>query len=807
MIQPLADLFQDARYASRSVRKAPGFFAFSMLIMGLGIGASTAIFSVMSPLMLRPLPFEQPERLTWIANSGTGGMSAVTSRTSNLRDFREMNQSFDGLTALYAFFEEDSYNLVGEGEPERLLGGGVAQDFLDVLGVTPLIGRNFVLEEGLWGGPRAVLLSHEFWARRYAGDPSVVGTSINLDGNPYEVVGVLPAWFDFSSIFAPRTRVDFLKPYPISDETDRSGNTLSMIGRLKPEATVASAQADLDVIIQSLKAADPERWGLGAVVTGLQEQIAGPFRSGFLLLAAAAAAVMLIVCVNLSNLLLARGPKRHQEMAVRSALGAPRGRLVRLLVLESLILALGGAIVGVVVASAVTRFVASSSSINIPMLREVSVDGSALLFAVATALVAGLCVGILPALRAVGGEAATIKQSPRGSSAHRRSTRLLEGLVISEVALACILLVLGGLLLKSFFKVLDVELGFRPSELIAWSVDSAREFDSLAETNAFYDQMIANVTAIPGVESAGFTDAAPLGRNRTWGLGAPGVKYGDEDGLSAFPHIVHRDYLRTMDIPLLQGRQFTADDTRDTELVVLLNESAARAVYHGEDVLGRIVIAGGREHRVVGVVGDVRHRSLEQESGLEMYFPMTQSWDFGALAMMVRSRLPETALAGSVAAALRAVDPAMPTDDYLSLNALVDRSVSPRRFTLLLLGAFAATALLLAALGIYGVLSYAVTERTPEIGIRMALGETGPSVLRRVVGKTLLLAAIGIFLGTAGAFALSRVLESLLFGVPGTDPGTFSAMAFVLLAVSALAGLLPGLRAARTDPTIALRSS
>ncbi len=307
MIHSLADSAQDARYALRSIRKDFRFFAFAMLIIGLGIGASTTVFSVMSPLMLRPLPFVKPERLVWVANSGTGGMSAVTSRTANLRDFRELNRSFEGLTGYNAFFEEESSNLVGVGEPERLVGVGVVHDFLEVLGVDPLIGRNFVLEEGIWGGRRAVILSHAFWTRRFGGDPSVVGTKVSLNNAPHEVVGVLPESFDFPSVFAPNSRVDFLKTWPISDETDRWGNTLSMIGRLKPEATVASAQADLDLIMEGLEEAEPKRWGLGARVSDLQSQIAGPFRSGFLLLAAAAAAVLLIVCVNLSNLLL-RGP-------------------------------------------------------------------------------------------------------------------------------------------------------------------------------------------------------------------------------------------------------------------------------------------------------------------------------------------------------------------------------------------------------------------------------------------------------------------------------------------------------------------
>ena len=799
---------QDAGYALRSIRRDLGFFAVAMVIIGLGIGASTAVFSVMRPLMFKPLPFDHPGRLVWVANGRTGGMSMVTSRTSNLRDFRALSDSFEGLTGYFAFFEAASYNLVGEGQPERLIGVDVARDFLDVLGVEPHPGRNFVDEEGLWGGPPAVILSRAFWQRRFGGDPGVVGTSITLNNRATEVVGVLPATFDFASLFAPHTRVDFLRPFPISDETDRWGNTLSMIGRLKPGATVASAQAELDAIIRGLKEADPERWGLGAVVTELQRQIASPFRSGLLLLAAAAAAVMLIVCVNLSNLLLARWPRRSQEMAVRSAFGAPRSRLMRQLLFESLLLALGGAVSGAGVATLATRWVASSTGINIPLLRTVAVDGTALWFAFLAAVVAGLLVGIVPALRVSVGEATTLRSAPRGSSANRRNTRLLECLVIAEVALACMLLVFGGLLLKSFFRVLEVELGFQPAGVVGWRVNTARSFETREAENAFYDQLVAGVESVPGVETVGLTDAGPLGRNRTWTLGAPGIEYDDgATWLGAFPHIVDRRYLETMGIPLVAGRHFAASDTPESDRVVILNQSAADAVYRGDDVLGRTVISGDTEYRVVGIAADVRHVSLEQDSGLEMYLPMTQNGDFNTLDLMVRSDLPEASLVSGVTAALQAIDPAMPATDYQSLDAIIDRTVSPRRFTLSILGAFAGTALVLAALGIYGVLSYSVSERVPEIGIRMALGESQSRVLGRVVGKTMWLAGLGVGAGVAGSFGISRILESLLYGVQPTDPPTLLSMVLILLSVSALAGLVPGLRASRTDPSQALRSS
>ena len=506
-------LTQDFRSAVREIRRDFRFYGFAALIIGLGVGANTAVFSVMSPLLLRPLPFEDPDELVWVAlGEASGNLSLVTSRTSNLRDFRELNQSFDALTGYHAFFEYNSYNLVGDGPPERLVGAPVAQNFLDVLGVRPLIGRNFVDEESVWDGRPAAILTHGFWTRRFAADPSIVGRSITLNDQPTEVVGILPASFDFSSTFSPGSRVDFLRPFPISDETDRQGNTLSMIGRLKPGATVETAQADLDLIVQYLQEADPNRWGLGAVVSRLQDQISGGFRSALFLLAAAAGAVMLIACANLSNLLLARGPKRRKEMAIRSVMGANRSRLLRQLLMESLILSFCGALMGVGIAYGATEFVSGTTAVKIPMLAAVSIDGFVLLFTLGVALTAGVLIGIVPALQmSAGQEAAALRDSSRGSSEGRGHTGIREILVVAEVALACMLLVGGGLLLRSFASVLDVELGFQPDGLVAWRVDTNRPFNGRPEAVAFYEQLKTNVESVAGVNAVGLSDCLPSG--------------------------------------------------------------------------------------------------------------------------------------------------------------------------------------------------------------------------------------------------------------------------------------------------------
>jgi predicted permease len=803
-------VLQDGRYALRAIRKDMAFFAFATLIIGLGVGASTAVFSVMSPLLIQPLPFREPDRLAWIALSDAegAGLSAVTSRTSNLRDFRELSRSFDGLSGYNAFFEQEGYNLAGVGEPERLLGVDVAQDFLDVLGVTPALGRNFVEEEGVWDGRPAIILTYGFWVRRFAADPSVVGTSLSINDVPSEVVGVLPPEFDFSSVFSPGVPVDILRPWPIGDETDRRGNTTIMVGRLAPGATVESAQAELESIVAGLQEADSERWGLSAHVSGLQERVARPYRSGMLLLAAAAAMVMLIVCVNLSNMLLARSPRRRREMAVRRTMGATRGRLIRQLLIESVVVSLCGAALGVVIAGGAVGFVTRSTGLEIPMLSAVSIDGLALLFTVGVAVAAGLAVGMIPALQvAEGGEAEALSSVTRGSSTGVRGRHFREALVIAEVAIACVLLVFGGLVLKSFGTLLEVDLGFEPAGAVALRVNPTRQFDDLPSTAAYYNEIVTAVEAIPGVTSAGLVDALPLGRNRTWGVRVLGRVYGEDDGNeSIFPHIADFRYTEAMGIPLVEGRLFSAFDTDDSAPVALVNETAAREMFDGNAV-GQFIQMWAGNIEVVGVVGDVKHEALELGSANEVYFPITQVWSYGALDLVVRSPLQPETVHHALADALHSVDTQLPLDDFWTLDSRVQASVSPRRFTLQLLGTFAACALLLAGLGIYGVLSYTVTERIPEIGIRMALGESAAEVRRSVVGRTVSLTAIGIVLGSAFALVGTRLVSSMLYGVEPTDPVTFASTVGVLLVVAFISGFFPALRASRTDSAQALRSA
>ncbi len=799
----------DARYALRKMRHEPAFFTFAALIMAIGIGANTAVFSVMSPLLIRPLPFHDADRLVWVAHGTQGGLSSVTSRADNLRAYREMSRTFESLTGYMAFFDYGSYTMVGRGDPQRLVGAGIAQNFLDVLGVRPQLGRGFSAEESVWNGRPAAILTHEFWVRRFNANPAVVGQSITLNDQPTEIVGVLPASFDFASTFTPASRIDFLVPFPISPETDRWGNTLAIIGRLKPGATVASAQADLDRVSELLRRNDANRWGLGAYVTPLREHIAGQQRAAMLLLAAAACAVLLVACANLSNLLLARGRSRNKELAVRSALGANRRRLLRQLSIESMVLAITGGVLGVTMAWTVTRAVAHMTLVSIPLLRTVRMDGEVLAYAVAVTLLVGILIGIAPVLQVLRGrEAQAMRESSRGSTEGRRGAFVREALVVSETAAACVLLIGSGLLLRSFVHVLDVDPGFESSGVVAWRVDTTRQFDNREQASAFYGDLAARTRSLPGVEAVGLTDTPPLGRNREWPIGVVGVAYARNENPSAFPRLVDSGYLQTMRIPLLAGRYFTQFDDAKEHGVVILNRTAAKKLFGDHDPLGRKTAIVNDTFEVVGIVADVRHQSLEQGSGSEMYLASAQvSGGFSALTLMVRSSLPLPTLVRNVAVVIRSVDPAMPVDDYQTMDAVVARAISPRRFVLLIIAGFAATGLLLAALGIYAVLSYSVSQRTPEIGIRMVLGETSWQVRWRVVRRTLLLAGLGVTIGAALSLALSRLIRSLLFGVQPTDPLTFLLMATILLLVAALAGFLPARRASGTDPVTALRST
>jgi predicted permease len=620
------------------------------------------------------------------------------------------------------------------------------------------------------------------------------------------VVGVLPAAFDFGAVFSPGVTIDIYIPAVLKDMRDW-GNTLALVGRLKPGVSIAQAQAEADILFPQIKANHKDWWGdYTSTIVGLKDFVSGKLRRSLLVLWCAVGLILLIVCVNLSNLMLARSAARNKEFVLRSALGAGRGRLIRQLLTEGVVLAIAGASVGLVLAFAITTYLARQGSIALPLMSAVKVDGAALLWTLLITVTVSLLFGLAPGLGVASGNLqSALKDSGPGTTAGRQHERMRSALVVSEVALACVLLVGAGLLLRSFLRVLDVDLGFQPSRAAVIKVDYNDKGDAEVR-GAVLENILRNVQSIPGVETAGIADMLPLGRNRSWGFSAKGKVYAKEENLSTVVRIVTPGYLSAMGVQLKDGRDFTWQDRPKTERVVIINQSAVRPFWQGDNPMGRLARISGRDVRVIGIIGDVRSHSVEASSGPEMYLPMTQAYPEGA-ELVVRSKLPPETLSSSVMKVLRSLNPTQPAAELRPLQHIVDRSVSPRRFFVLLVGSFAALGLILATLGIYGVISYSVTRQTQEIGIRMALGATAPQVQMGVIARALRLTLVGIGVGTAGSLAAARWIETLLFGTRPTDPVTFAGIVLLLGTVALIAGYIPARRASRINPMTALRTS
>jgi predicted permease len=799
-------MFADLKYAFRQLLKAPGFAFVAIATLALGIGVCTAMFSIVDAVLLKPLPFREPERLVWVENVFGGGLSGRTSRSDTLLAWREHSTSFEALGGYFAFFDYGRLTLSGAGDPERLRGVGVSDNFLPVLGVPLLHGRNFTAEECAWQGPGAVLLSHSFWKRRFSSDPGVVGRSLTLNNTPNTIVGVLPPTFDFDSIFSPGSEIDVITPFPLTPETAQWGNTLFGIGRLRPGKTVAQAQAELTTISDALRKTITNAGSFGAAVSPIGDALRGRFRTAFLILTGAVACVLAIACVNLSNLLLARANARRQEFAVRVALGASRRRLVQQALTESLLLAFAGSLVGIPVAVAATRALARLQTFGVPLLQDARVDPVALAVTLGLTTLAGVACGLLPALHlSRGHHGQALQAASHQRTASRSSATARNSLVVAEVALACVLLVGGGLLFRSFGALLQVQLGFDPQHAMAWRVDTPRTFASNAEATAYLDAAVRRVAALPGVEAVGLGDTLPLGRNRTWGAGAEGVEYPKGQYPIAYPRIVDHRYLQAMRVPLRSGRYFDERDDATAPKRVIINESLARRLWPDRDALGQRLAQNGGS-TVFGVVADARHGTLEEAGGYEMYFDYRQGAQWGGMEMVVRSARPPESLVADVRAALLAHDPSLPNGEFYPLERLIDNAVAPRRLITRLLGFFSTLALTLAALGLYGVIAYSVVQRRQEIGIRMAIGAQRSDVLGLVLSGGLKLVTLGVALGLAGAFALTRLLQGLLFGVSAHDPLAFAGNAALLFTVAMAACALPALRATRVDPMATLRA-
>lgn len=807
------DVIRDLRHAVRTLRRDAGLTTFAILIVGLGVSASSTVFSVCNALLLRPLPFDDPGRLVWIANGQSENLSAQTVQVANLLELRQQSQSLSALAGYSPFYGAGDIRLTGAGEPERLTGVPVTEDFFRLLGVQPHMGRFFTAEECRWNAPKALVLSHGFWQSRFAADPGLIGCSIILDGAPATVVGVLPASFDFASTFTPGSRADLFYPFPLSPETNRQGNTLALIGRLKPGVDLRTAQAEAIVIgarIQTGRREGESRNAFRPNLSTLRERISGRFRYALVVLAGAVGFLMLLVCANISNLLLARASARQKEMAIRTALGAGRWRLIRQMLIESVLLSCCGAALGLALAFGGTSLLARLDSTNIPLLQGVRVDAAALGFTLAIAVLTGIVFGLAPALQASASSPhSALKESSRGSIGSRDRAWTRGSLVVCEIALACVLLTSAGLLMRSLVSVLDVELGFDADSVLTLRIDPGRAHSTHAQQLSYFDRVLHSVRSVPGVQAAGLTDALPLGDNfgwRTWTLGAKGQVYERDRRPHALVRIVDESYLETMRISLRAGRSFTQADSASAEPVIVVNETLARTLWPGENPLGRLIrTSGDSDWRVVGVTRGVRYFGFESDSGAEMYLPIRQSGDFSTVDLVIRASRSPSELAPRIRAALKTVDPNLPATRFRTMNELVDHSVFPRRFLVLLLTGFAGFGLILASLGIYGVISYSVSQRKQEIGIRMALGASAGDLQRGILAQTLMLALVGLMVGVPAAWMAARTIRGLLFSVTSSDPLTYIAVLALLTAVAALAGYLPARRASGLNPLDALR--
>jgi predicted permease len=809
------DSLQDVRYTFRTLGRDPSFAAISILILALAIGANIAVFSVVNTLLLRPLPFPDSRQLVWIAPPPTAcGLSCATYSADAYEEFRDQSRAYQDVTGYMAFSTPDNMRLTGRGEPEPATSFEVIGNFFQVLGVQPAMGRLFTQDESRGSHPIA-LLANAYWRRQFASDPAIVGKAIELNGTPVTIVGVLPDSFDFGAVFSPGAKVDLFTPLDLNLERDW-GNIVTLVGRLKPGVTVAQALDDANRIAPNIyfNVKYPQTLGRykgDLIPVPLKDYVTGKLRRSLIALWCAVGAILLIAGVNLSNLLLARAVARAKEFAVRGALGASRGRIVRQLLMESLVLSSAGAALGLGLAVILIAWLAHQGSVALPLLSALRIDGQALGWTVLVAVFTAMIFGLLPGLRIASGNLQEmLKDSGPGAGLGRKHERVRAALVIFEVALACVLLVSAGLLLRSFVKVLDVDLGFQPDRAASIKVDyddsAPSEEARQAKRGEVFQQIIARVSALPGVEAAGMSDYLPLGPNREWDTPVPKGKIFSPGELpDPLVYVITPGFIRALGIRM-HGRDFTWADGPHSERVVLINASAARVYWPGEDAVGKILMRDTQEDRVVGVVDDIHEETVEGGTGSQIYYPAMQQGPSGA-QLVVRTSLPPATLAASVLRALRELNPRQPSAEFRPIQTIVDRAVSPRRFFMLLVAAFAGLGLVLAALGIYGVISYSVTQQAQAIGIRMALGASVGHVQRKVLGGTLRLAIAGMALGTLVALAVAKLISSLLFATSSWDLPTYLGMALALLLVAAISGYIPARRASGVNPVEVLRSN
>jgi len=802
-------LAQDIRYTVRSLVRYPAFTLLAILTLALGIGANTAIFSVVNALLLRPLPFTEPNKLLQLWEVSIKQEKRRDVSYPNFADWRDQNQSFQQI----ATYSDRTFNLTEDAEPERVQGVMVSPAFFPTLDVKPVLGRVFLSEEDYPNKAFSVVISERLWRRRFNSNQQIVGRTINLNYKNFTIVGVVRNIVD-----VPRVPADTEVWVPISHSSgfdNRQGHYLSVLARLKPTVTSEQAQADMNRIAGTLAAEHPDsNTDLGVRLVPLQDQVVGDYKLALQVLLSAVLFVLLIASANVANMLLARAAGRQKEIAIRIALGAGRFRLVRQLLTESLLLsALGGA-VGLLLAWWGVYLLVAFGPSDLPRLKEITVDARVLGFTFGIAMMTGIIFGIIPALKASFPDVnEALKESGRnaaGSLGHRRLRSLL---VASEIALSLVLLVGAGLLMKSFHKLQAVNPGFNPHNLLTMRVSlSGPRYQEDAAIVAFYDQLVEKLKASPDVQSVATRSYLPVALNEDYANLSFMVERKTPDPANrpiAYYNAISPDVFQTMQIPLLKGRAFDEHDVMKAQHVIIINETLAGRYFPGTDPIGKRMTLNDENPKeedwatIVGVVKDTKQRELNGETAAEMYLPFAQS-PHRSMAFMIRTTNPESVV-NAVRRDLRELDPNLPLYGIRSMENVITESIAAARFRTSLLAIFAAVALVLAMIGIYGVMSYAVTQRTQEIGIRMALGARVGDVLRLVVKNGMSLAVIGTVAGLAGALAITRLMATLLFDVSPTDLGTFALMTFGLLLVALLACYIPARRATKVDPLVALR--
>jgi putative ABC transport system permease protein len=796
-------LFRDIRYGCRSFLKRPGFTIIALLALALGIGANTAIFSLVNAVVLRPLPYADPDRLVWMWGNVRNGTNSASVSPADFLDFREQNKTFEQFAATIVV--PLPANLTGSGEPERLTASAVTGNYFQMLGVTPALGRGFTLDNERPGSDQVTILSYALWQKRFAGNPEIVNQRIMLDGKSFEVVGVMPKDLTF-----PQPAELWV---PLNFDSDpemrvRQAHFLRPIGRLKPGVTMAQAQADTDAVSAHLEQQYPDsNTGWNLRLEPLHQRLTGGSRTTLFILFGAVGFVLLIACANVANLLLVRAAARQKEVALRTALGATRARIIRQLVTENLLLALLGGALGALFAWWGIDLLVTLSGDTIPPTANVKIDAAVLGFTFLTSLLTGLLFGLAPAFRTLKLNLTdTLKEGGRagGEGALKNRTRSL--LVVFESAVAVVLLIGAGLLVRSLIALQNTNPGFDANNVLTLRLDLSRSKYTGEKTSNFFEEFERRAGGIPGVETVGLVTELPLsGQPNDVPFtveGRPPVASNEE--YDADWRRVNQHYFQALRIPLLRGRNFTEQEVRQSDKVVIVSQQLVDSVFPNEEPLGKrlLTMLGDQPYEIIGVVGDIRHRSLDGQPFPAMYMPTRQS---GRMNVVIRTQGDPLSIAGAVRKEVREMDPEQPIAAIKPMGEWLASSVATPRYRTTLLGLFAVLAMLLAATGIYGVMSYSVAQRTHEIGVRMALGARHSAVLGLIVRQGMSLVAIGLVIGLASAFALTRVMSSLLFGVTAKDPITFAVVAVLLSLVALIACYVPARRATKVDPLEALR--